>query len=531
MKIGIIHVPKQYIVKCPPQGLMSIAAFLKGNDIRCDILDANIHFADVNKIKKNSIKRLKSNKRYTDNLILEKAEFPSGEMKLYLKEKNFDLIFIDCHFTGNANWSLRTIDLIHDVLPECKIITGGIHASHFAKDLLRKHPIDAIIKGEGEEVALKIVIAMKQGKGLENVKAVVYKEDSNIIDNAGEGFVKDLNLLPPVYDVYDEFEINKYRDYIKALKGPYWWDQDPAGVMLTSRGCIGKCTFCNSRIIDKGKYRSLKASEVKKRLEYLYKNYQPKKIGIYDAMFGGNTETYDTVVNFFKSNNVKWGFESRIDVMTVEKIKKLKDTNCIYILYGLESVNLDVLKANGKVPQNTTDKYLSKAAELFKETRKQKIWSVISILYGLPGDDKSVLDRTLQFIRENDLQMSNQTQCIFNVPIVYPGTKLWEMTKEEDRCYDWNKYFINNENVIEEGTIIYKNPKIDSCELKSYCDRSVNEVYGIKENMNFLSSIKAKMVHIKYLWNEGHSECLEYFSFKFFMLSLFYTLTQPPTSL
>lgn len=32
-KICVLHAPKPYVLKCPPQGLMSIAAYLKGNNI------------------------------------------------------------------------------------------------------------------------------------------------------------------------------------------------------------------------------------------------------------------------------------------------------------------------------------------------------------------------------------------------------------------------------------------------------------------------------------------------------------------
>ena len=42
---------------------------------------------------------------------------------------------------------------------------------------------------------------------------------------------------------------------------------------------------------------------------------------------------------------------------------------------------------------------------------------------------------------------------------MYPGTNLWYSASNDDRCYEWDKFFVNNENIIEEGKIIYKNPK------------------------------------------------------------------------
>lgn len=532
MKIGILHAPKQYIIKCPPQGLMSIAAYLITNGVRCDILDANIHYIDLKMLKKNTIKQINNSKKYSDNLILQGSKFPEEELSEYFIEKKFDLIFVDCHFTGTANYSLKTIQLIKKVLPKCIVVTGGIHSTFFGRELMETHPIDIIIKGEGEEVAFEVVSSLENDLKLDEVRGIIFRNEGNIIETPGEGFIKDLNTLPPVYNVYEQFEIRKYRQYIQVLKGPFWEDQDPAGVILTSRGCIGRCTFCNSRLIDKGKYRSISAEEVYKRLNYLYDNYRPKKISIYDAMFGGNTKTFEVICDFFKKHKVKWGFETRIDVMTVDKLKLLKDTRCIYVLYGLESVDINTLKTNGKVPQNTTEDYYKKAVELFKETRKQGVWSIISILYGLPGDNRDIFDKTINFIQENDLRMNNLSQCIFYIPIAYPGTKLWDEIQWEQRCYDWDKYFINNENVIDEGKILYKNPNIDFDELKDFVSKSVAEIYSISKNMGFIEGIKVKLNHIKYLCSEGGNNCYRTaYNFKYFLLSIYYTITQPPTSL
>ena len=403
-KICVLHAPKPYVLKCPPQGLMSIAAYLKGNNINIDILDANIHYINPKIIKCNSYEKLLKRKAYSNNFDTVKQDFPEKELIEYLHSNNFDIVLTDCNFTGTASFSFKTFELIKKILPNAIIITGGIHSTIFHKEILEKYPVDIITRGEGEEVTLNVIKALlSNNPKLDGIEGISYKANNNIIINPGSGLVKDLNTLYPVYDVYDDFEIDLYREYVKAVLGPFWGDQDPTGVVLTSRGCVGRCTFCNGRVIDRGKYRSLSKENIIKQLTYLYEKYRPKKFGIYDAMFGGDLDTYKAVCDFFRDRDVQWGFETRIDVMTSERLDYVKGTHCKYILYGLESVNLNTLKLNRKIPKSTDDNYMNKAAELFRKTSNLKILCVVYILYGLPRDDNAVFENTINIILNNPL--------------------------------------------------------------------------------------------------------------------------------
>lgn len=528
-KICILHAPKLYIGKCPPQGLMSIAAYLKGNDVKIDILDANIHYVDYKQIEKNTYQKMLKKKRFINNNFDHvRQKYPEEELKEYLTQNQFDLIFIDCNFTGTVNHTFRTIKLIKNVLPECIIVAGGIHATLFHEQILREHPVDIIIRGEGEEIALDIAKSFVNEKlDLADIEGISYKSGDEIVVNQGSGFIKDLNALFPVYDVFEEFEIDLYRKYVKAVQGPFWGDQDPVGAILTSRGCIGRCTFCNGRTIDQGKYRSLSKENVLKYLTFIHEKYKPRKIGVYDAVFGGNTKTYKAVCDFFTKVKTPWGFETRIDIMTEEKLDYLKDTNCKYILYGLESVNVDTLKHNRKIHHNTKeDEYMDKALRLFKKTSKLKILCSISILYGLPGEDKDIFNKTVKFIKDNSFNRNRYHSFVFYVPIMYPGTDMWNEADPRDRCYEWDKFFVNTENIIEEGTIIYENPNFTKDLLNRYVQKSYNVISGRHKNLTLRESINIKKTRVGYILKEGLSGIDGWLFFKWFVRNIIYTLRE-----
>lgn len=227
--------------------------------------------------------------------------------------------------------------------------------------------MDIVVKGEGEEIVYNIIQNLENGKGLENIEGIDYKDNSEIKINPGMGIVKDLNTLAPACFVYDDFEIELYRDYIKAVLGPFWYDQDPAGVLLLSRGCLGRCTFCNGRMIDNGQYRTYGVESTLMQLEYLQEKYQPKNFKIFDAMFGANKKQLKAVCDFMRKVKTPWGFETRPDTLKSKDIEMLKNSYCKYVLYGIESVNLETLKFNNKVSDKTTEEYYTKAAKIIRE--------------------------------------------------------------------------------------------------------------------------------------------------------------------
>ena len=479
LNICVLHIPNKFTSKCPPQGLMSIASYLKSKDIDISILDANIHYINTDTIKEKSFNDFKERKRHIKEFNANVLEFPQEELEGYFTKNKFDVIITDCHFTGTADTALKTFKLIKKCLPESIIITGGIHSTLFSDELLKTELVDIVVKGEGEEVVYNIIQTLKQGENLENVEGIDYRDNSEIKNNPGVGFIKDLNTLAPACLVYDDFEIELYREYIKAVLGPFWYDQDPAGVLVLSRGCIGRCSFCNGRIIDQGKYRTYSPENTVMQLEYINEKYHPKNFKVYDAMFGANKKQFRTVCNFMKDVEIPWGFETRPDLMKSEDIILLKNSYCKYVQYGLESVNLDTLKLNNKISAKKTDEYLSNAAKIIKETMDADIIASISYLFGLPYEKKDIYENTLRFFKENDLA-SKKLELFPYVPITYPGTLMWDIIPPEKRCYDWEKYFISTENKIAENQIVYVNPTFTSDELDYYLENLYNDV--IKES-------------------------------------------------
>lgn len=520
LKICVLHCPKQYVVYSPPQGLMSISAYLKSKNVEIDILDANIHYLDVDSLKLNSFNDFKNSEIFMFKTFTQHCmEFPEKELEKYLTEHAFDVIISDCHFSSTANSSFQTFELIKRVSPESIIICGGIHATYYSQELLNKGLIDIVVKGEGEEIIYQIIQNLENGKSLENIEGIDYFEDGHVKINPGIGFIKDLNTLAPIFEVFDDFEIEKYRAYVKALDGPFWHDRDPAGSIILSRGCIGRCSFCNSRIVDQGKYRTLNEENTIKYLKTLYELYEPKKITIYDALFGANKRQLKAVCNTMRDLKIPWEFGTRVDLLKTKDIESLKGSYCRNIIFGFESVNLDTLKFNGKISHKKTEEYLTVAAKTFRKLMDVNISCLVLFLFGLPKEKPTMYEDTIKFFKEHDLICEKLMVKSF-MPIALPGSLLWDLTPPEQRCYDWEKYYIIPENPLREPQIFYRDSNFKIEELYKYgmtIEKDLFENSNISDNDLFIRDLSM-------IIDEGYYAIESEMDKEWFKLSVDYTV-------
>lgn len=522
LKICLLHTPKPYVVKSPPQGLMSIAAYLKSKNIKIEILDANIHYIDVDAIKLDSFENFKNNKRGHIFKLFNShfQEFPQEELKEYFSKNKFDVIISDCHYTGTDALALRTFELIKEILPNCIIISGGIHSSLYYEQLLNSKLIDIIVKGEGEEVIYQIIQNLENGESLNNIEGINYLEGEHIKINSGMGFIKDLNSLAPVFEVYDDFEMELYRDYVKAILGPFWYDEDPTGLLVLSRGCIGRCSFCNSRIVDQGKYRSLNEENTLRILNSVYELYSPKNFKICDAMFGANIKQFKTVCDFMREVEIPWSFGTRIDALKTRELDLLKGSYCKEIFFGLESVHLDTLKFNQKISHKKTDEYLLNGVKTLKDVMGLGISCFVALIFGLPTEKKTVYEDTIKFFKDNDL-VSEKLELIHSVPVAFPGTLLWDLTPQDQRCYDFEKFFLMlTPDDVKESGICYVDPNFTFDELQYYAENISKDLFEKSD----LTDKQLLLKDLRKMIDEGYDAIESEMDKEWFKLSMEFTL-------
>jgi len=157
-------------------------------------------------------------------------------------------------------------------LPGTFFCLGGQHATYAAEELLRSEPfIGCVVRGEGELTLLELVERLRAGGSLRGLPGAYCRDQGEVILNPDRPPIADLDSLPwPARDCLDELLAQGARPTVLAL--------------LSSRGCHGRCAFCNSstffRLGGRGPaWRGRSAHDVVDELEALVTAHGDKLYG------------------------------------------------------------------------------------------------------------------------------------------------------------------------------------------------------------------------------------------------------------
>jgi radical SAM superfamily enzyme YgiQ (UPF0313 family) len=166
---------------------------------------------------------------------------------------------------------LELCELVKAKNPDVHICLGAQTPTFEDKTILKKSPcVDSIIRGEGELTLNELVYRVKNNLSLSDVNGLTYRYKDEIVTNPDREEIKNLDDLPwPARDEHDKNNNNIF-------------------VIETSRGCLGRCSFCTAhddRYFGRKKWRGRSVENVVNEIEYLVNKYQARMFNIIDASF------------------------------------------------------------------------------------------------------------------------------------------------------------------------------------------------------------------------------------------------------
>jgi anaerobic magnesium-protoporphyrin IX monomethyl ester cyclase len=370
------------IFRFPPLGLGYIAAHLRDNDYRVEIVDATFTGEEA---------------------VIEKVRV--------IKPR---VIGVYSMFTMREA-SLRFARALRN---DCELLVAGgplptVEPETYLDDF------DAAAVGEGEQTMLEIA----RGDGLGQVNGLVFREDGGKLLRAGERGGKVVHTLPrkvlknldeiplPARDLFDNANYIKYYD----KRG-----DPPTTSAITSRGCPFACDFCSHPIFGESfRERSPEnmADEVEQILGLGY-----RRVFFQDDCF---TLTQGRVAKFcdeVERRGLRFGWEclSRVDSMDSATASRMRAAGCDQVFFGLESGNDKVLKIMNK---SATPEMGRRAVEA---AREGGLKTGAFFIFGYPGDDTDSMLETLHFADSLPLDYLS-----FTYPYPIPGTPLYERVKDK----------------------------------------------------------------------------------------------------
>jgi len=312
--------------------------------------------------------------------------------------------------------------MVKDLLPETIVVAGGPHPTALPLEVLRESCIDCVVAGEGDDVMKAII---EQGL-TESVPNISFKRNGQIITSpVQDSCVKDVNEL--LFPAYDLFDIPRYcQPKISSRK-------EPVGYIETSRGCYGRCVYCN-KMIHGFKLRMKSYGKVVDEMERML-SIGFKELQLIDDIFTADMDRAYAVCEEILRRGLKFPWYPRggirVDRVNVELLKIMKRAGCYRIPFGIESGSqriLDTIKKGVKLEQAEKAVSMAKAAGLETECY---------FMIGLPTETEEDIEKSIAFAIKLDPDYVK-----FAITIPLPGTELFQIMMNNGRIKttDWDKY-------------------------------------------------------------------------------------------
>ncbi|MCX5727040.1 MAG: radical SAM protein [Candidatus Saganbacteria bacterium] len=343
----------------------------------------------------------------------------------YLKILKPDLVGISINFAINHNESLKIAQKAKEY--GASVVIGGYHATGLAEEMAADPNIDFIVRGEGEQTILELI----QKGSAEEVKGVSYFSNGKIIHNPDRPLIKDLDSIP-----FPARHRRKYR-YSSTF-----FSRGAFDVIMTSRGCYGKCKFCSEPLMCKGIQRYRKPAEIIKEIQEISKyhnNNKVLKLEIFDPNFGGNPkiteELCDQLIELRSKNKLETEFLVPIRVNTIANnenlMRKMIHAGIDIICFGIETPNDQHLKLmDKKVTRTLQEEAIKKCIAL-----GGKVSGDFAI--GFPYQKEEDIWQCINYAKNININYP-----VFSIVTPHPGTELYKELKTKGLLVktNWDDY-------------------------------------------------------------------------------------------
>jgi anaerobic magnesium-protoporphyrin IX monomethyl ester cyclase len=367
----------------------------------------------------------------------------------------------DAHWIGvSATSSLfgKAIDVLNhvrQVAPDVPAVVGGPHATIDPEDALRAG-FDYAFLGEAENTVLPFTELLAKGSERE-CPGIAWMEDGAVHENPRAEFVHDLDAIP--FAARDDVAYQHY----------------PTIGMVASRGCPFHCLYCQPTVdrLFGNRVRHRSPANVAAEMEQAL-----AVAGDKDVYFKDDTLTllqddwFAELGTELEGRGIspRWQANSRVDTVTREKLKTMRDAGCAQVGFGVESGSPEVLKFYRKATEP------AQAERAFRWCHELGILPHAFLMLGAPDETLDDLEMTFDLVKRIK---PGSWSMYTTTPL--PGTGLYSYASEHG-LLDITGYedFDNAESLLKDRPVM-KLRHITQDDITRY--RSKIDHYLIRSNL------------------------------------------------
>lgn len=348
--------------------------------------------------------------------VLDLANLPI-DLKAEIRKHQPDLVGISVNYISTHANALKLAQLAKSL--GTQVVVGGYQATAMVAQLALDPSIDYVVRGEGEETLRELLSPTP----IAQVRGISYQLNGQVIHNPDRPLIADLDSIP--------FPDRRRRN--RKYKLPFA-DLDSTvstayEMIITSRGCWGRCTFCTEGLMTDGVQRYRKPEKIIEELDEILSLHPGKRLRIHiaDPNFGGKRriteELFDRLIEWRKNNRRDVHFFVSLRPSAVsesrELVRKMVAAGIDYLFVGMESPNNATLKSVAK-PGETRERQETAVRYLHEEGAE----IMSNFLIGLPGQTPEDVLGLVDYAKGLEL-----ADCYFSVMTPLPGSVLYNEAK------------------------------------------------------------------------------------------------------
>lgn len=383
------------------------------------------------------------------------------KLRTLLANSEFDLVGIGGLITafGHMRWLAA---LVKEVKANVPVVLGGGFASSLPEFSLTSTVADIACVGEGERTIVELAAVLEKSEPLASVNGIYFRENGKIRKNSAQELIAEIDDI--AFPDWDAFPIEAY------LKNMYRRKQtgslETTMVLITSRACPFKCSFCYNPLGRKLRVRTTR--NVMQELKLLKEKYDIKAVFFLDELFTINkNRVLDFCRQLERENlDLEWQCTSRTNLAELAMYKQMKKHACRTVQFGIESGSDEILKTMNKNATATINKRAIRIA------RKAGIEPTTSWMVGTFGETPDTIKSSLDFIREMNLYVP---RIFFTTP--YPDSEFFRRSINEHLIKDLEEFVVSLGNASEFCINLTKMPARKLKALKTRFEKEATRFY------------------------------------------------------
>jgi radical SAM superfamily enzyme YgiQ (UPF0313 family) len=344
------------------------------------------------------------------------------------------------------------------------VIWGGVHPTIRPEESLQY--ADIVCVGDGEEALLELAAKIATGDDYLSAANLWFKSNGRIIKNPLGSLPRNLDIYPfPDYSLEDHHIL--FDGHIKPLTSELtqlFLERGTVSAYLnnigyqtmTGRGCPHKCAYCINDAI-KNLYsgqsylRWRSTSHVMRELLWV-KKHMPYVGYIWisdDAFLGRSLKNIREFCDEYKKN-VGLPFSALTSPLTVteEKMELLIDAGLIYVQMGIQSGSSRIQELFNR--KSMSNERMMKAIRIINKYKDKMYPPSYDFILDTPYETDEDEIESLRFISQIPKPFRLQPFAL----VLYPGTKLYKMAKEDGFLNDEKRQIYTKSYTMREPTYL-----------------------------------------------------------------------------